>query len=117
LPRDQFSLSLEVVREYFVYVLSNNSQVLYIGVTNNLDDRLFEHTRDRNPKSFAARYNLDRLVYFEVFSTPIEAIAREKQLKGWSREKKKKLVRGMNPMWRNLLREAKRRIVEMPGGL
>ena len=68
------------MREFFVYILSNNSQVLYIEVTSNLDGRLFEHIRDRDPKSFAARYNLDRVVYYENYPTAFEAIAREKQL-------------------------------------
>jgi putative endonuclease len=93
------------VRDYFVYILSNNAQVLYIGVTNDLYVRLFQHLDDRIPSSFVARYNLDRLVYFETFPTARQAIAREKQLKGWKREKKKKLIWEMNPMWKNLLDE------------
>ena len=102
------------MRDYYVYILSNNSQVLYIGVTNNLEGRLFEHIRDRLPASFAARYNLDRLVYYEDYPTPNEAIAREKQLKGWSRDKKKKLIHTMNPMWRNLLEDLKYGMMELP---
>jgi putative endonuclease len=102
------------MRDCYVYILSNNSQVLYIGVTSNLDGRLFEHIRERQPDSFTARYNLDRLVFYEVYPTPREAIAREKQLKGWNRERKKKLIQGMNPMWRNLLEDLKRGMLEMP---
>jgi putative endonuclease len=105
------------VRTFYVYILTNNTQVLYIGVTSNLDGRLYEHIRDRDPKSFSARYNLDRLVYYEDYPTALEAIAREKQLKGWSREKKKKLIRQMNPSWRNLLEDLKFGMMEIPGGL
>jgi putative endonuclease len=117
LSKDQFSRSLKSVRTFYVYILSNNSQVLYIGVTSNLDGRLYEHLRERDPKSFAARYNLDRLVYYQDYPTALEAIAREKQLKGWNREKKKKLIRELNPTWRNLLEELKHGMLELPGGL
>src|ERR1700733_10955496 len=95
------------MKDYFVYILSNNAQVLYIGVTSDLDGRLFEHIKNRKPSSFAARYNLDRLVFYEDYPTALEAIAREKQLKGWTRERKKKLIREMNPTWRNLLEDLK----------
>ncbi len=105
------------MRECYVYILSNNSMVLYIGVTSNLEGRLFEHIRDRDPKSFAARYNLDRLVYYESYPTPREAIAREKQLKGWTRERKKQLIRSMNPEWKNLLEDLKWGMMELPDGL
>ncbi len=91
-----------------------NSQVLYIGVTSNLEGRLFEHIQERDPKSFAVRYNLDRLVFYEDYPTPAEAIAREKQLKGWGREKKKRLIRGMNPMWRDLFEDLKVGMMELP---
>jgi putative endonuclease len=102
------------MRDYFVYILSNNAQVLYIGVTSNLDASLFEHIKDRDPSSFAARYNLDRLVFHETYPTPAEAIAREKQLKGWNREKKKKLIQTQNPTWRNLLEDLKHGMLELP---
>ena len=101
------------MKDYFVYILSNNAQVLYIGVTGKLDGRLFEHIKERDPASFVARYNLDRLVYYENYPTANEAIAREKQLKGWGREKKKKLIREKNPMWRNLLEDLKVGTVEI----
>jgi len=114
LSKDQFCLSLPRMRDYFVYILSNNSQVLYIGVTSNLDGRMFEHIKERQPTSFVARYNLDRLVFYETCPTPVEAIAREKQLKGWNREKKKKLIQELNPMWRNLLDDLKAGMMELP---
>jgi len=88
--------------------------VLYVGVTSNLDGRMFEHTRERQPNSFTARYNLDRLVFYESYPTPSEAIAREKQLKGWSREKKKRLIRAMNPRLRNLLDDLQYGMLELP---
>ena len=102
------------MRDYFVCILSNNSQVLYIGMTSDLDGRLFEHVRQRQPTSFIARYNLDRLVFYETYPAPGETIAREKQLKGWTREKKKKLIQEMNPMWRNLLDDFKTGMMELP---
>ncbi len=102
LSKDQFRFSLFEVSDFFVYILSNNAMVLYIGVTNDIDRRLFEHRHERDPKSFAAQYNLDRLVYCETFPTAPDAIAWEKRLKGWSREKKKKLIRATNPTWRDL---------------
>jgi putative endonuclease len=86
---------------YYVYILTNSAGVLYIGVTNDLGKRLWEHVHDRVP-GFSARYNLDRLVFFEIFPTPREAIAREKQLKGWRREKKTALIATTNPSWRDL---------------
>ena len=95
------------MNDFFVYILSGNSMVLYVGVTNNLERRIFEHRHDRDPRSFAGKYNLDRLVYYERFPSADEAIAFEKQLKGWTREKKKRLVRSMNPSWRDLSADLK----------
>ncbi len=102
------------VETMFVYILSNNAQVLYIGVTNNLHVRMLQHTQERNPESFVGRYNLDRLVYYEECASPIEAIIREKQLKGWSRAKKKKLIQTINPTWRNLLNDLRWSSAEIP---
>jgi putative endonuclease len=102
------------MRTFYVYILANYAQVLYIGVTNSLEGRLYEHLRERDPKSFVARYNLDRLVYYEDYPTALEAIEREKQLKGWRRERKKELIRQMNPEWRNLLEDLKCGHMEIP---
>ncbi len=77
---------------------------------------MFEHIRDRDPKSFAARYNLDRLVFYENYPTAFEAIAREKQLKAWSRAKKLRLIGQSNPMWRNLMDDLKAGMMELPEG-
>jgi putative endonuclease len=93
------------MKEYVVYVLSNSAAVLYIGVTGDLEGRLFQHGDRQEPKSFVSRYNLDRLIYMESYPTAIEAITREKQLKGWTREKKLRLIRKFNPEWRNLATE------------
>ena len=89
-------------KNYFVYFLTNwNNNVLYIGVTSNLERRLFEH-KEKLIKGFTSKYNLQKLVYFEISNDIQSAILREKQLKKWRREKKNKLVETLNPDWRDL---------------
>jgi putative endonuclease len=88
-------------RSYFVYIMSNRSKTLYTGVTNNLFRRVWEHKQDGGSE-FCARYRLDRLVYFERFRYIGNAIAREKQIKGWLRIRKIALVVAQNPAWRDL---------------
>ena len=89
-------------RDYFVYILTNKyNRTLYIGVTNDLSRRLDEHKLKRLP-SYSARYNLTKLVYYELFNDPYNAISREKVLKGWLRKKKIALIKGMNPKWNDL---------------
>ncbi|UOQ97266.1 GIY-YIG nuclease family protein [Hymenobacter sp. 5317J-9] len=85
----------------YIYLLTNPSRtVLYIGVTNNLTRRLDEHSNNLgNHGKFTGRYQANLLVYFEFLSDPTQAIAREKELKGWSRAKKEKLIIGFNPKW------------------
>jgi putative endonuclease len=92
------------MRTFYVYILSNSADVLYIGVTGNLEGRFWEHTEERSTSSskFCLRYNLDKLVFYEDYPTAREAIAREKQLKGWRREKKIALIEAMNPGWKDL---------------
>jgi putative endonuclease len=86
-----------------VYILTNARRtVLYIGVTSNLEKRLAEHRAGVHPSSFTKKYNVDRLVYVEAGRDIRAAIAREKQLKGWRREKKVALIEAMNPEWRDL---------------
>ena len=90
-----------IVRDYYVYILASRSRVLYIGVTNDLERRLYEHRQKRIP-GFTRQYNVTRLVYFETFSAIRDALAREKQLKGWRREKKVALIESLNRKWRDL---------------
>jgi putative endonuclease len=88
----------------FVYILTNkNNTTLYIGVTSNLEQRLKQHCSKANKMSFTARYNLDKLVYYEAFQMIGDAIAREKQLKGGNRAQKIALIESMNPNWENLI--------------
>ena len=87
------------MKVYYVYMLASRSRVLYIGVTNSLERRLFEHRAKLYPASFTATYRVNRLVYFEEFTDIRLAISREKQLKKWRRSKKIKLIVAMNPEW------------------
>jgi len=86
---------------YFVYILSNRSRTLYVGVTSDLVRRLYQH-RNKLIEGFTKTYNITELVYFEETSDVTAAIAREKQIKGWLRAKKLALIEGTNPQWRNL---------------
>ena len=89
-------------RKFFIYILTNaNRTVLYIGVTNNLNRRLSEHKENIGGKTdhFTSKYNLYHLIYYEEFQLIEQAIHREKQLKGWSRSKKNKLITDFNPSW------------------
>ena len=87
---------------YYVYLLSNwNNKVLYIGVTSNLQRRIYEH-RQKSVPGFTEKYNVAKLVYYEQTEDVISAINREKQLKKWRREKKNTLVNSMNPGWKDL---------------
>jgi putative endonuclease len=87
---------------FYIYFLTNwNNQILYIGVTNNLQRRLFEH-RKGIVEGFTKKYNLKKLVYFEQTDDVYSAISREKQLKKWRREKKNDLVESLNPDWCDL---------------
>ena len=88
--------------QYYVYILANwNDQVLYIGVTNDLERRLYEH-RQHLVEGFTSRYRVDKLVYFETTGDVQSAIAREKQLKNWRQEKKVRLIESVNPHWEDL---------------
>jgi putative endonuclease len=85
----------------YVYIATNRSGTLYIGVTNDLKRRMWEHKQKMGSK-FAAKYNITRLVYYEEAADIRDAIAREKQLKRWRREKKVWLIECENPQWRDL---------------
>ena len=88
---------------YYVYILTNkNNTVLYTGVTNNLVRRVYEHKNKLADNSFTNRYNVDKLVYFETTNYIESAIAREKQLKSGSRQRKIELIVAFNPSWEDL---------------
>ncbi len=87
--------------QYYVYIMSNKSRTLYIGVTNNLERRIYEHKQKIIP-SFTSKYNITNLVYFELTNDVYSAIAREKQIKGWLRRKKVALIESVNPEWQDL---------------
>ena len=86
---------------YFVYIMSNESRMLYVGVTNDVTRRSLEHKSKSTP-GFTKKYNLYKLVYFEEFANIPAAIAREKQIKGWVRSKKVALIGSKNPEWKDL---------------
>lgn len=90
---------------FYVYILATRKDgPLYVGITSDLHKRVFEHKAHAIP-GFTARYDVDRLVYFEVFEDPLNAIAREKQLKKWRRAWKVELIERDNPEWRDLAEE------------
>jgi putative endonuclease len=90
------------MKQYYVYILTNKTdKVLYIGVTNNLERRLFEH-KNKLVEGFTKKYDLNKLVYYEVTSDIQSAIEREKQLKNWHRDWKLNLINSFNPMWKDL---------------
>ena len=82
--------------------MASFSQRPYIGVSNNIVRRVYQHKSKQDPQSFTSRYNIDRLVYVELYQDVNEAIAREKQLKDWLRKKKIALIETVNPNWRDL---------------
>jgi putative endonuclease len=86
---------------YYVYILTNKSKTLYAGVTNDLERRIYEHQNKLVP-GFTLQYNITRLVFFESTPDVRAAIAREKQIKGWTRQKKIALIESTNPRWRDL---------------
>ncbi len=92
------------MKQYYVYIVTNHTGTLYTGVTNNLERRVSEH-KDKVLPGFTSRYNITRLVYCETFADIREAIAREKQIKGWLRSKKIALIESVNPSWTDLSQE------------
>ena len=92
-----------MVKQYYVYILTNRTNnVLYIGVTNNLERRVFEHKLGLI-EGFSKRYKLTKLIYFEESLSVVDAIVREKQLKNWHREWKLNLIKSINPGLKDLL--------------
>lgn len=90
------------MKTYYIYMLTNwDNKVLYIGMTNDLERRIYEH-KNKLFEGFTAKYNLTKLVYVEATTDVNSAIAREKELKKWRREKKDALVESINPNWDDL---------------
>jgi len=91
-------------KKYYVYIMASKSRTLYVGVTNDLERRVTEHKRGLLP-GFTSRYRVSRLVYFEATENVESAIAREKAIKCWRREKKVALIESSNPTWEDLSAE------------
>jgi len=89
-------------KKYYVYIATNQSNTLYTGVTNNIRRRMLEH-KNKLIKGFTEKYNINKLVFYQEFNNPEEAIAAEKKIKGWTRKKKIELIKSMNPGFRDLL--------------
>ena len=89
------------MKQYYVYIMTNKSRTLYTGVTGDLERRVYEHKHKLVP-GFTSKYNITRLVYFEMTHDIQAAISREKQIKGWLRKKKIALIESMNPEWKEL---------------
>jgi len=87
--------------QFYVYIMTNKSGTLYTGMTNNIKKRTDEH-KNRLVDGFTKKYNINRLLYFEMFADVHSAIAREKTIKGWVRKKKLELIRTVNPDWHDL---------------
>ncbi|MDH3542338.1 MAG: GIY-YIG nuclease family protein [Desulfobulbales bacterium] len=89
-------------RTYYVYLLTNwNNKVIYVGITNDLERRIYEH-KEKFVKGFTEKYNVNKLVYYEQTPDINAALNREKEIKKWRREKKNRLVVNTNPLWRDL---------------
>lgn len=90
------------MKQYYVYILTNKeNKVFYIGVTNDLERRMFEH-KNKLVDGFTKKYNLNKLIYYEVTADVLNALEREKQLKNWHRDWKINLINSFNPMWKDL---------------
>jgi putative endonuclease len=93
------------IEQAYVYILASSFQRLYIGITTEIEVRVRQHKNHAYPNSFTSRYNIDKLVYLERYALVTTAIAREKQLKRWSRIKKLRLIVSQNPTWQDLSEE------------
>ncbi|WP_298485287.1 GIY-YIG nuclease family protein [uncultured Maribacter sp.] len=91
------------MNHWYVYIMTNKPNgVLYIGVTDNIEERVKEHKIKAYPKSFTAKYNCDKLIYFEEFHSGTDAVKRERQFKKWKRDWKINLIKEMNPSWSDI---------------
>jgi len=92
-----------MIKQYYVYMMtSSNRRVIYTGVTGDIEKRIWEHKNKIDQNSFTSKYNVNKLVHLETFSSPEEAIGREKQIKAGSRERKLRLINESNPKWEDL---------------
>ena len=89
------------MKQFYAYIMSNHSQTLYVGVTNNLERRVYQH-KIKLLSGFTSQYNLTKLAYYGCFRNIKDANAREKQIKGWARTKKLALIEVVNPGWHDL---------------
>jgi putative endonuclease len=89
------------MKAFYVYIMGSKTGTLYVGVTSNIERRVYEHKNHLLP-GFTDKYNVDRLLYYEETNNPTSAISREKQIKAWRREKKVKLIDSMNVEWNDL---------------
>jgi putative endonuclease len=90
-------------KDFYVYIAANyTNNVLYVGITNSIARRMHEH-KNKLIKGFTEKYNINKLVFAATFPTALEAIAAEKKIKGWTRAKKKALIKSQNPEWKNLI--------------
>ena len=93
-------------KTYYVYILANETNVaVYTGMTNDLVRRVYEHKHHADPHSFTAKHNVTKLVYYDATGEAEAAIEREKQIKGWNRQRKNKLITAFNPDWHDLYEE------------
>ncbi len=105
LATKQSQSTTQMDRQYYIYIMTNKGNtVIYTGVTNNLKRRVYEH-KEKMAEGFSKKYNITKLVYYEVFEDVENAILREKQIKSGSRQKKNELVSSMNKEWRDLYEE------------
>ena len=100
-------------RQYYVYILTNGKRNLYVGVTNDLERRMYEH-KHKLFEGFTKRYNITWLAYYEETTDVVSAIEREKQIKGWRRSKKEALIESLNPRWKDLSLEWYEDVVRTP---
>jgi putative endonuclease len=99
----KININMKEEKQYYVYIMaSKRNGTLYIGITKDLLNRSFQHKLKQDPKSFTAKYKINRLIYFEEYQYVQDAILREKQLKKWNRQWKIKLIEKENPTWRDL---------------
>src|SRR5436309_15934647 len=92
---------MRVMRQYSVYILASRTRRLYVGMTSNLEQRVWQH-RTKAIEGFTSRYNIDRLVWYESTNLAIDAASREREIKAWRREKKIALIEAENPEWDDL---------------